>query len=278
MAGFFDTMFGGGAEREAAEKNRALASQYGTDAQGYLKTGYDTGTTNVNKSISAFDPLATLGGKYNAAGDLYLGALGAGGPEGTAAARAAFTNAPGYEGGITAGLDAINRRRGVGGMYDSGNADQDALTFAQNAQNQQYNTWLQNLAGAGQTGVGLAGNVAQGQASGYNNLANLASNYAQNQTGVAGTSLNANTSANTLQAQGEASGAKNLLGAGLAVAGMVAGGGLGGLGGLGSVLGSSGLGGAVSGMGSNALGSVLGNNWQQNNPGVYGSSYYGPVR
>ncbi|MGY3277222.1 hypothetical protein [Bradyrhizobium sp. S3.7.6] len=275
MAGFFDTLFGGGAEAEAAEKNRALASGYNTDAMGYLKSGYDTGTTNINKAISAYDPLASLAGKYNQAGDLYLNALGVNGPGGNAAASAAFQNAPGYTGAVTAGLDAINRRRGSSGMYDSGNADEDALTFGQNLQNQQYNTWLQNLAGAGQTGVGLAGNVATGQATGYGNLANLASNYAQNQTGVAGSVLNANTSANTLQAQGEAAGAKNLLGAGLSLAGLVAGGPIGG--GLGSLLGSSGLGGAVSGMASNGLGSLLGNNWQANNPGRFASSYYGPV-
>ena len=60
MAGFFDTLFGGGAEREAAERNRALTAQYGTDAQGYLKTGYDTGVTNLNQAIGAYQPLSEL--------------------------------------------------------------------------------------------------------------------------------------------------------------------------------------------------------------------------
>jgi hypothetical protein len=30
MASFLDTLFGGGAEKEAADKNKALYSQYGT--------------------------------------------------------------------------------------------------------------------------------------------------------------------------------------------------------------------------------------------------------
>jgi hypothetical protein len=246
MAGFFDTLFGGGAEKEAAEKNRALTGAYGTEAQGYLKTGYDTGVSNLNKAIGAYDPLATLAGKYNAAGDTYLGALGVGTPEQIAASRAAFTNAPGYEQGITAGLDVLNRRRAGQGMAASGNADIDALTFGQNLQNQQYNTWLQNLQGAGQTGVGLAGATAAGQAGGYGSLASLAERLASNQTGVAGNVLGGNVNANNLQAAGEAAGAKNLLGAGLSLGSLALGGfGGGGLGGLLSGLGGGGTAGTM---------------------------------
>jgi hypothetical protein len=232
MAGFFDTLFGGGAEREAADKNRAALAQYGTDAQGYLKTGYDTGVGNLNSAIGAYAPLTDLAKKYNAGGDLYLDALGVNGPQGNARATSAFQNNPGYTGAVTAGLDAINRRRGVGGMFNSGNADEDALTFGQNLQNQQYNSWLQNLQSAGGTGVGLSGTVAAGTAGGYGSLANLAQQYAQNQTGVAGNVTSGDISANNLQAQGEASGAKNLLNAGLSLATLGMGGGFGGLGSL----------------------------------------------
>lgn len=236
MAGFFDTLFGGGAEREAADKNRALTNQYGVDAQGYLKTGYDTGVTNLNKAVGAYDPLSSLATKYNAGGDLYLDALGVNGSAGNARATGAFQNAPGYTGAVDAGLDILNRRRAGQGMGASGNADIDALTFGQNLQNQQYNTWLQNLQGAGQTGVGLAGAVAGGQASGYGALSNLAQQYAGNQVGVAGNVLSGNTSANNLQAQGEASGAKNLLGAGLSLGSLALSAGTGGGFGLGSLL------------------------------------------
>lgn len=241
MAGFFDTLFGGGAEREAADKNRAQIAQYGTQAQDYLKSSYDTGRGDIGSAIGAYTPLTDLAAKYNQGGDLYRDALGINGPQGNARATGAFQNNPGYTGAVTAGLDAINRRRGVGGMSDSGNADIDALTFGQNLQNQQYNTWLQNLQSTGQTGVGLTGQAAAGQAGGYTNLSNLATQYGQNQTGVAGNILSGNTSANNLQAQGEASGAKNLLGAGLSVASLALGGGMGGgLGGLGSALGGGG--------------------------------------
>src|SRR4051812_3973337 len=192
MAGFFDTLFGGGAEREAAARNRALTSQYGTDAQGYLKTGYDTGVGNINSAIGAYQPLSDLATNYNRGGSMYLDALGVNGPEGNTRATGAFQNNPGYQGAVTAGLDILNRRRAGQGMAASGNADIDALTFGQNLQNQQYGDWMTRLAGAGNTGVGLANNVAQGQATGYGNLANLANKYAGDQTGVIGNQLSSN--------------------------------------------------------------------------------------
>ena len=224
MASWFDTVFSGGAEREAADKNRALTAQYGTDAQGFLKSSYDTGRADVGHAIDAYAPLSTLAAGYNKGGSLYQDALGINGPEGNARATGAFQNAPGYTGAITAGLDVLNRRRATQGMAASGNADIDALTFGQNLQNQQYNSWLTNLADTGKTGVGLAGTAATGEAGGYTNLANLASQYGQNQTGVAGNVLSGNVNANDLQASGEAAGAKNLLGAGLSLATLAMGG------------------------------------------------------
>lgn len=269
MAGFFETLFGGGAEKEAAAKNKALTAQYGTEAQNYLTTGYDTGVTNLNKAIGAYDPLSALATKYNAGGDLYLDALGINGPGGNARATAAFQNNPGYDMAINAGLDVINRRRGIGNMSQSGNADIDALQFGQNLQNQQYGSWLQNLQQTGNAGIGLTGTVAAGQAGGYGSLSGLAERLAGNQVGVSGNVLSGNVNANNLQAAGEAAGAKNLLGAGLSLASLAMGG-VGG-GGLGSVLG--GLGGGGGGLGS-ALGSM---GITYGKAGTPGSNLFGPV-
>lgn len=216
--GFFDTLFGGGAQEEAAAKNAAALQTYQNTALPALATGYNTGTGAINSAISAYSPLATLGAKYNQAGDLLSGALGAGGPAGTAAAQAAFTNAPGYSDAITAGLDAINRRRGTTGMYDSGNADQDAQTFGQNLQNQQYNTWLQNLQSLAGMGVTATGGAATGQAAGYGSLANLATQYGEDQSGVASGVTSGTIADNNMVASGQAAGAKNILGAGLSLA------------------------------------------------------------
>jgi hypothetical protein len=218
MADFLSTLFGGGAEADAANANRAQLANFQTGANANLGQAYGTATGDLNQAVGAYTPLQQLGGQYNQAGSLYLGALGAGGPQGTAAAQAAFQNAPGYQSAVTAGLDAINRRRGTTGMYNSGNADQDAQTFGQNLQNQQYNTWLQNLGQAGQTGVSATGNAAAGQAAGYGGLATLATGYGNNLNNVLSNYTSGNIAANNQQYAGEAQGAKNILGAGLSLA------------------------------------------------------------
>lgn len=216
MASFLSTLFGGGAEKEAADRNRAITAQYGNEAQNYLTTGYNTGRTDLNQAVGAYGPLADLAKGYNKAGSLSLDALGANGPEAQAAARSAFTTTPGYDITQKTALEALDRRRAIGGMYASGNADQDTMDWiTKNLYEQQYAPWMAGLQQAGNTGVATSGAVASGQAGGYTNLANLAQQYASNQAGVAGNVATGNTNASNLQAQGEASGAKNLLGAGM---------------------------------------------------------------
>ena len=53
MAGFFDTLFGGGAEAEAADKNRALLAQYGQTGNAALDTGLTQSTGALNTGANA---------------------------------------------------------------------------------------------------------------------------------------------------------------------------------------------------------------------------------
>lgn len=227
MASFLSTLFGGGAEKEAADKNRALLSDYLGKGTAALDTGMAGSTGALG---SARDTLAGLQAKYGAGTDLYMNALGVNGADAAKAAQSAFTTGPGYQMGVDAGLDAINRRRAAGGMLDSGNADLDALTFAQNGQNQQWNGWLQNLGGL----VAPETNAATGVANTDMNLSNLYQNDATNRIGLYGNYTSGNASANNMQAAGEAAGAKNLLSGGLSLATL--GTNLAGGGGLGSLL------------------------------------------
>lgn len=228
MADFFSTLFGGGAQEDAAAKNAAALQQYSGTANDALTSAYGTGQGNLNSAIGAYAPLASLGAQYGAATPMYLNALGVNGPQGNAAATAAFQNNPGYTGAVTAGTDAIMRQLGATNMSQSGNGAEDVGTFVQNLQNQQYNNWLTNLAGAGQTGVNATAGAAAGQSGGYTNLANLAQTYGQNVAGVAGNVASGTLSDNDMVAAGEAAGAKNLLGAGLSLATLGLSGGTGG--------------------------------------------------
>jgi hypothetical protein len=273
MAGFFDTLFGGGAEREAADKNRALTTQYGTQAQDYLTGGYTTGTTDLNKAIGAYQPLSDLAAKYGKGTDLYLGALGVNGPEAARAAQSQFTTTPGYALSQAAGEEAVNRARANMGMQLSGNTLQDLQTFGQNNLYQtQYQPWMTGLSGINQNALTATAGAAQGQAAGYGSLANLAQQYGLNQTGVAGNVLSGNVNANNLEAAGQAAGAKNLLGAGLSLATLAMGAPM--IGG-GSMLGQ-GLGNALGGTyGGSAAQPLAGLNASDYGPGAGWRETYG---
>lgn len=231
MASFFDTLFGGGAEREAAEKNRALYSDYLAKGNSAL----DSGMTNSLGALGkAGDIYGGLQSKYGAGTGLYLDALGVNGADKAQAAQSAFTTNPGNDASIKAGLDTLNRRRASAGMLDSGNADLDALTYGQNLQNQQYNGWLDRLGGL----VSPELTAASGAAGNQTNIANLYQNDATNRIGLQGNVTSGNIGANNYEAAGASAGAKNLLGGALSLATL--GTSLAGGGGLGSILGGGG--------------------------------------
>lgn len=231
MASFFDTLFGGGAEREAADKNRALYSDYLNKGN----TALDSGLTNSLGALGkAGDIYGNLQGKYGAGTSLYLDALGVNGADKAQAAQSAFTTNPGNDASIKAGLDTLNRRRASAGMLDSGNADLDALTYGQNLQNQQYNGWLDRLGGL----VSPELTAASGAAGNQTNIANLYQNDATNRIGLQGNVTSGNIGANNYEAAGASAGAKNLLGGALSLATL--GTSLAGGGGLGSLLGGGG--------------------------------------
>lgn len=213
MASFFSTLFGGGAEKEAAERNRALLSDYLGKGTSALDTGYDRSKSALD---TAYGSLSDLAGKYGAGTSLYLDALGVNGADAARTAQQSFVNNPGNDAAITAGLDAINRRRAAAGMTNSGNADLDALTFGQNLQNQQYGSWLDRLGGF----VSPELSATTGGAGVQQSLSDLSQSDAANRVGLYGNYTSGNVAANNMQAQGESQGARNLLGGALSLAGL----------------------------------------------------------
>jgi hypothetical protein len=234
MASFFDNLFGGGAEKEAADKNRALYAQYGQQGTDFLNSGMAGSKDALATAKAEYAPLSQM---YNKGASLYGDALGVNGAAGTANAQGAFTSSPGYQWQLGQGMDAINRRRAAGGMLNSGNADLDALTYGQGLAKQDYGSWLSNLSGYDNKAMGTTSAMAGVDT----NLANLYQSDATNRVGLQGNVTSGDAQANNLQAQGEAAGAKNLLGAGLGVASLAMGGmGGGGLSSLGSAFGFGG--------------------------------------
>src|SRR6516164_6175020 len=244
MVDFLSGMFGGGFEKEAAQKDIAAAQAYQGQAMPALQQAYQTGQTNLGQAVGAYNPLVSLGAQYSQAAPTYLGAMGIGTPQQVQAAQSAFTNQPGYQFALNQAQQAAERAAAAGGMTASGNLIDAEQRNAIGLQNQQYQQWLDNLQKAGQMGLGATQASAAGQDTGYTNLANLAQQYGENQANVYGNVEGATIGANNLAAAGQAAGAKNLLGAGLSLATLGLGGGFGGgTGILGGLMGSSAIGG-----------------------------------
>lgn len=213
MASFFSNLFGGGAEREAANANRAAYGQYGTGANSALDLGLNrsvgaitdasnragdylgrnyglygdlrnagtdilnTGRADslaaLNGASAAYDPLDALAKKYGNATTLYQDSLGVNGAAGNANAVNAFQAGPGYQFTLDQGLNALNRRRAAAGMLNSGNADVDALTYGTGLANQTYGGWQDRLAGFVNPELSATSGVASGRAGIGQNTANM---------------------------------------------------------------------------------------------------------
>jgi len=211
--GFFDDLFGGGAEKRAAEKNRGLLAEYGKTGNAALDTGLSQSTgavqggadaaggyLNQNTGLyqnlgqlgtgyldsglqkqlgalgqagQAYEPLSALAAKYGGGTDMYLNSLGVNGAGGNQAAVDAFQAGPGYEFAQSQGLDAINRRRAASGMLGSGNADLDAIKYGTGLANQEYGNWQTKLAGLINPELSATQGAATGMAGNATNIANM---------------------------------------------------------------------------------------------------------
>ena len=231
--GIFDAFSAGTAKRAAAtnsrlmHENQQLGIGYLNDAKregiDYLEAGMDEGTKALNQAYGAFDPLAALGQKYGGATNMYLNAMGVNGPAGTQAAQNAFQVGPGYQFAMGQGMEELARKRSAGNMYNSGNADQDTIKYAQGMANQEYGNWLKNFqnfinpelqatggAATGQAGVmGQQANLAN---AGYTNMSNLVERDALNRVNLGTTTTSGLADTNTQLANAKMQASQNALG------------------------------------------------------------------
>lgn len=194
-------LFGSGNEAAARDAaNRGLRKGY-DQASGMYGQGRDALTTNFNLAAQPFQTL--MEGSAAGAG-AYADASGAGGAEGLARAGELFRQVPGYAGGLTTGLDAIDRRAASRGMLGSGNTNLDTIRFASDYDAGRYGNYMAGLApyldqqrsaaqGLATVNMGLGTGLDQsfrnqGQL-GYNTQAGIGNNNAafemsKNQTGL----------------------------------------------------------------------------------------------
>ena len=195
-----------------------------TEGLGFLNTGLEQGQGYLDQAGLAFQPLGALGQKYGNATTMLQNSLGLGGAAGNQAAVGAFQAGPGYQFAMDQGLGGLARQRATGGMGASGNADADAMKYAQGLANQEYGNWQKNLgqfltpelqATAG-TAAGQAGALGQ-QANLANqantNMANLTTTDAFGRVNLGNMTTQGMNQANTQEANAKMAASGNLWGA-----------------------------------------------------------------
>lgn len=168
--GLFDIFSNDTAEKAAAQRNQGLQQGYDT-LSGLYQQGRDSLQAGYGKASDLYSGLvSSTGAGANAYGD----ASGANGSEGLARATANFKNSGlygAYGVGLGEGLQALNRTHAAAGNLSSGNADTDAIKFAQDQASKaygQYTAGLNPYLGANANAISGAAGAATGLGQGLN--------------------------------------------------------------------------------------------------------------
>jgi hypothetical protein len=147
----------------------ALKTGYDT-AMPHLQTGYDTARADYGRASDLYNPYASAG---LSGLNMLTNSLGLNGPQGNAAAVAAFQAGPGYEWMRDQALEGVLRKQNSMGMRMGGNTLTALQDRAGQLANQEYNPWrnqLTSLAGTGYNALNAQAGIARGQgdlATGY---------------------------------------------------------------------------------------------------------------
>lgn len=133
----------------------------------------------------AYAPLSDLATQFGKGSGLYADALGINGAEGNSRAVDAYHAAPGYQNTLNTGIDSLARLANASGQGFGGNTNRDAIKFAENTANGDYNNWLSNLSGYNNLQLGATSGAATGNAGVNSNVANILNTGGQNKAQIA---------------------------------------------------------------------------------------------
>lgn len=169
--GLFTDLFSTQPAQDAANAKIAglnnQATQYGvanTSANDALTAGQTGADALYGQASAPFTSLMESTGRGSAA---YGDATGANGADGLARARALYQADPGYNGGLTTGIDQVNRTAAQRGDLGGGNTSADEIKFASDYDNRKYHDYVSSLApylGANQSAISGNAGLKTGQA------------------------------------------------------------------------------------------------------------------
>lgn len=156
--GLFTDLFSTKPAEEAAKAKAEGFANAKTDANAALDQGLAQATPLFNQAYGDF---STLAGKFGKGQDVYNDATGVNGADGISRAGALYKSLPGYSGGLTTGIDAVNRGAAARGDLGGGNTSADIIKFASDYDANKYGNFLTslapNLAGVTTAAAGGAG-------------------------------------------------------------------------------------------------------------------------
>lgn len=178
-----------------------------------MQQGYSTGLSQSNATLGgaqsnadslygkAYSPFTSLISSTGQGASAYGDATGANGADGLARAKALYQADPGYNGGLTTGVDQVMRTAAARGALGGGNTQTDLVKFASDYDNQKYQNYVNGLApylGANNSAVSGAANVLGSQAA---TDTGISGQEAQNQWNAATGSAKAQSDADMAQYQ-----------------------------------------------------------------------------
>lgn len=154
--GLFDIFSGDSARDAAAQKEAAIRQGY-SDFVSLFGQGRDALTSNAQTAAGYYQPVydTALRGY-----DAYADAMGLNGSEGSARARAAFYDSPGYDAQLQAGLDAIDRGAAARGTLSSGGTRAAELKYGNDLASQGWSNYLNSLGGFGGQALGASSGLS----------------------------------------------------------------------------------------------------------------------
>lgn len=160
------SVFSGKAGRNAAIWGAGQIQDAEKRGLGALDTGMGLARTQYGGAANLYDPLRQ---QFTQGATGYANATGVNGQGGYDQAAANFHTSPGYTQSVQAGADVVQRRLASLGQLGSGNAQMALNDYAQNRQNDQWNTYLASLAPYNQAAL----QSTAGQAGTMTGLGNL---------------------------------------------------------------------------------------------------------
>lgn len=162
--GIFTDLFSTQPAQDAAAAKTAGLTTANTNSSADLTAGQAGADALYGQAQGAYAPLvASTGAGSSAYGD----ATGANGAAGLARAKANFQSDPGYSGGLTTGIDQVNRTAAARGDLGGGNTSADEIKFASDYDANKYGSYVSSLAPY----LGANGSAVAGQAGTYSQQA-----------------------------------------------------------------------------------------------------------